>query len=591
MPELKEILPLTKELSLLYIDEDQYFLSIMTSELKKLFSRVDDANDATIALSYAKLNKYDLIIVDTASSIMNVNQLVKNLQSINQYQNIIITTSETSSEELLNIYKLCLNAVVKKPFNVNSMLDSIYTVCSKLNNDRTYMLSEIDTLKKDLRIELDKLNADLLYERKRIGRFMLNEKKMSDKIKAYEEKIHIDKYIYELTRLPSKYALQAALNGTMQSLIYINIDHFDFINSIYGMGKANTLLKECAKRLGMFLPKNAELFHITADEFVILLDEPVAEQDTLLTKQIQALFKEAPVEFGDHTHYIIFSIGIDRGEGKKLFVNAKSASKEAKYFGGDQVVIYSSQSEYMKEQRENLHWIGVLKKAFEDDKIFTYYQPIINNSNPEVKHYEVLCRLMDDDDNLIDANKFINSAKLIGFITQITRTVIDKTFKLFKDNNYNFSLNISMYDLREEYLVDFLDYKCKKYGISPDRVHLEVVEDIIISKYTSMDNQILKLKEMGYHVIIDDFSTDKSAYNRMFDLKAEFIKIDGSFIRGIDKNRANLIIVQSIVQFAKKSGIKTIAEHIETPREYEIVKKLGIDYSQGYLLGKPSLSL
>jgi len=591
MPALKDILPLTKELSLLYIDEDQYFLSTMTSELKKLFSRVDDANDATIALGYAKLNKYDLIIVDTASSIMTVYQLVKNLQSINQYQNIIITTSETSSEELLNIYKLCLNAVVQKPFNTNTILDSVYAVCSKLHNDRTYMLSEIDTLKKDFRIELDKLNADLLYERKRIGRFMLNEKKMSDKLKAYEKKIHIDKYIYELTRLPSKYALQTALSGAKQSLIYINIDHFDFINSIYGMGKANTLLKECAKRLGMFLPKNAELFHITADEFVILLDEPVAEQDTLLTKQIQALFKEAPVEFADHTHYVIFSIGIDRGEGKKLFVNAKSASKEAKYFGGDQVVIYSSQSEYMKEQRENLHWIGVLKKAFEDDKIFTYYQPIINNSNPEVKHYEVLCRLMDDNDNLIDANKFINSAKLIGFITQITRTVIDKTFKLFKDNNYNFSLNISMYDLREEYLVDFLDYKCKKYGISSDRVHLEVVEDIIISKYTSMDNQILKLKEMGYHVIIDDFSTDKSAYNRMFDLKAEFIKIDGSFIRGIDRNRANLIIVQSIVQFAKKSGIKTIAEHIETQREYEIVKKLGIDYSQGYLLGKPSLNL
>lgn len=591
MPELKEILPLTKELSLLYIDEDQYFLSTMINELKKLFFRVDDANDATMAIGYTKLNKYDLIIIDTASSIMSINQLVENLTSINPYQNIILTTSETSSEELFNVYSLCLNAVVKKPFDTNTLLDSIYTVCSKLNNDRKYMLLDIDKLNKESQAELDKLNADLLYERKRIGRFMLNEKKMNDKIQVYEDKIHINKNIYELTRLPSKYALQTALNGVKQSLMYINIDHFDFINSIYGMGKANTLLKECAKRLGLFLPKNSELFHITADEFVILLDEPVVDQDILLAKQIQALFKEAPLEFAEHNHYVIFSIGIDRGEGKKLFINAKSASKEAKQFGGDQAVIYSSKSEYMQEQRENLHWIGVLKKAFEDDKIFTYYQPIINNINPEIKHYEVLCRLIDDDNNLIDANKFINSAKLIGFITQITRAVIDRAFKQFTDNNYNFSLNISMYDLREEYLVKFLDYKCKKYHISPSRVHLELVEDIIISKYTSMDNQILQLKEMGYHVIIDDFSTDKSAYNRMFDLKAEFIKIDGSFIRGIDKNRANLIIVQSIVQFAKKSGIKTIAEHIETQREYEIVKKLGVDYSQGYLLGKPSRTL
>jgi len=591
MTELKEILPLTRELSLLYIDEDQNFLSNITAELKKSFQRVDDASDATMAIGYAKLNSYDLIIIDTSSSIMSINQLVKNLQSISQFQNIILTTSETSKEKLLNIYELCLNAVIKKPFEVNSLLNVIQSVCSKLMHERNYMKPHVDKINEGSKIDINKLNEDLLYERKRIGRFMLNEKKMSDKIQAYEDKIHINKNIYELTRLPSKYALQASINGTKQSLIYINIDHFDFINSIYGMGKANTLLKECAKRLGMFLAKNAELFHITADEFVILLDEPSEEQDTLLSKQIQALFKEAPIEFSEYNHYVVFSIGIDRGEGKKLFINAKSASKEAKYFGGDQVVIYSAQSEYMQEQRENLHWIGVLKKAFEDDKIFTYYQPIINNSNPEAKHYEVLCRLMDDDDNLIDANKFINSAKLIGFITQITRTVIDKTFKLFQDNDYNFSLNISMYDLREDYLVGFLDYKCKKYNISPDRVHLEVVDDIIISKYASMDNQILRLKEMGYHVIIDDFSTDKSVYNRMFDLKAEFIKIDGSFIRGIDKNRANLIIVQNIVQFAKKSGIKTIAEHIETQREYEIVKKLGIDYSQGYLLGKPSLNL
>ncbi len=591
MAELKEIISLTKNLSLLYIDEDQSFLADVTDELKKLFERVDDASDATMGIGYAKLNRYDLIVIDTTSSIMSINQFIKNLKSIHPYQNIIFTTSETSSEKLLEIYGLCPNAVLKKPFSTNSLFDSIYSICLKLENDRSYMKSDIEDIHKESTSDLTKLKEDLLYERKRIGRFMLNEKKMSEKIKTYEDRIEIDRNIYELTRLPSKYALQKALNGTKQSLLYINIDHFDFINSVYGMGKANTLLKECAKRLGMFLPKNAELFHITADEFVILLDEPSQNQDILLSKQIQTLFKEAPLDFEEYSHYIIFSIGIDRGEGKKLFINAKSASREAKHFGGDQTVVYLAQSDYMQEQRENLYWIKVLKQAFEEDKIFIYFQPIINNSNPEIKHYEVLCRLMDENDQLVDADKFINSAKLVGLMTQITRAVIDRTFKIFKDNSYNFSLNISMYDLREGYLIDFLSYKCKKYNISPSRVYLEMVEDIIISKYTSMDSQVVKLKEMGFHVIIDDFSTEKSAYNRMFDLKAEFIKIDGSFIKGIDKNKANLIIVQSIVQFAKKSGIKTIAEHIETQKEYEIVKKLGIDYSQGFLLGKPSRTL
>jgi len=581
MAELKELVPFTNKLSLLYIDEDQELLGNITGLLKKVFYRVDDASDATSGIGYIKVNRYDLVIIDATSSIMSVSQLIKNIKSINKYQNIIVTAKDITPDDEVEIYHLGINSVLKKPFNASEILDSILSSVSKLLNDRNY-----------LEPQMNKINDDLLYERKRIGRFMLNEKKLSEKIKVFEDNIHINRNIHELTRLPSKYALQNVLNGTKQALLYINIDHFDFINSIYGMGKANKLLKECAKRLKMFLPNNAELFHITSDEFVILIDDPAQDQDLFLAKQIQALFKEAPVEFDDYSHFLIFSIGVDRGEGKKLFVNAKSASRESRYFGGDQVTLYNSSSDYMKEQKKNLYWVEILKKAFDDDRIITFYQPIINNKNPSVKHYEVLCRLLDDNNKLVDATKFINSAKLVGLITQITKTVIDKTFKLFKDNNYNFSINISMYDLHEEYLVNFLEYKCQRYNISTDRVYLEIVEDVIISKSTTSDKQILALKEMGFHVIIDDFGPDRSAYSRMFDLKADFIKIDGSFIKELKNNDSSYrTIVKSIVDFAKKSGIKTIAEHVESIEVYEMVKELGIDYSQGYLLGKPSRKL
>jgi len=148
-----------------------------------------------------------------------------------------------------------------------------------------------------------------------------------------------------------------------------------------------------------------------------------------------------------------------------------------------------------------------------------------------------------------------------------------------------------MHDLHEKYLLNFLEYKCEKYGILPSRVHLEIVEDIIVNKKLQIDTQILELKNKGFHVIVDDFGTDKSAYSRMFELKAEYIKIDGTFIKALDKDKGHQLIVKSIVDFAQKSGIKTIAEHVESEEIYEIVKSLGIDYSQGYYMGKPSLSL
>ncbi len=580
MIELKEIIPITKKLSLLYIDEDYKVLSSVTEILKKVFSRVDDAENATVGLSYAKINNYDLIVIDSASTVMSVHQLLDNLKQISKFQNIIVTTKELNEGEIISIYKNNVSAVIEKPFTASELLDEIVSIASKLLHDREY-----------LQPELEKINNDLMYERKRIGRFMLNEKKYNDKIKVFTESIQINRNIHELTKLPSKYALNNAIDENIQSLIYINIDHFDFINNIYGMAKANKLLIECAKRLKLFLPNNAEVFHITADEFVVLIDDPAKDQDMLLAKQIQALFKEAPLEFDNYSYSVVFSIGIDRGKGKQLFINAKYASKESRYFGGNQITIYSPMSEYMKEQKESLYWIEILTKAFDEDKIFTYYQPIINNADSGIKHYEVLCRLMDDNNKLVDASKFIHSARLVGLITQITRTVIDKSFKLFQNNEYNFSLNISMYDLHESYLEDFLMYKCDKYKIDPSRVYLEIVEDIIFSKSLEVDEQIVSLKEKGFHVIIDDFGSDKSTYNRMFDLEAEFIKIDGSFIKGIAKNQINRIIVQSIVDFAKKSGMKTIAEHVENMEDYETIKELGIEYSQGYFLGKPSLKL
>jgi len=580
MAELKDLLPLTKDLSLLYIDEDQELLSNFCNILAKVFQRVDDASDVTLAMGYLKLNSYDIVVVDANSSITNPTTLIQNIVKINPNQEILLTTQTTSKDELLSLYKLQITNLLNKPFKASSLLDQIFIISKKLKHNRSYLEPKIT-----------KLSDDLLYERKRIGRFMINEKKLEKTIQEYANNMHISKNVYELTRLPSKYALQNDLDGKRQSLMYINIDHFDFINTIYGMGKANKLLRECAKRLQVFLPTNAKIFHITADEFVILLDDPSENQDTQLAQQIQALFKESALEFDEYTHFVVFSIGIASGEGKRLFVNAKAASKEARFYGGNSIVIYNPKSQYMQEQKENLYWIGVLKKAFEDDRILNYYQPIVSNKDLNTKHYEVLCRLLDDNGQPVDAIKFIESAKIVGLASQITKIVIDKAFKLFTKNEYNFSINITMYDLHEAYLVDFLRYKCERYNIDPSRVYLEIVEDVLLDRTTIVDEEVAKLKAEGYKVIIDDFSSDRSSYSRMFELKAEYIKIDGTFIRDILTNEAYRVVVKSVVDFAKKSGIKTIAEHVESSEVNELVKELGVDFSQGYFLGKPSLTL
>jgi DNA-binding response OmpR family regulator len=113
------------------------------SELGSFFTKVDDAHDATLGIGYARLNKYDLVIVDTTSSIMSISQLVNNLRSINSFQNIILTTKERLSEDLVGFYELKTSSLIKKPFNLKSLLDSIYDVYSKINHDNKIYASRI----------------------------------------------------------------------------------------------------------------------------------------------------------------------------------------------------------------------------------------------------------------------------------------------------------------------------------------------------------------------------------------------------------------------------------------------------------------
>ena len=580
MAELKDLLPFTQTLSLLYLDEDHEILSLFSNVLKKIFSHVDDADNATLALGYLKLNEYDIVIVDSDSSSMSAEALIQNIKNIAPHQEILLTTKESRQEVLLGYYALESSSLLQKPFKASLLLDTLYKIATKLHHQRAFLEPKIE-----------KLKEELLYERKRIGRFMLNEKKLEATIEEHANNINMSRNIYELTRLPNKNALQNDLDGQIQSLLYLNIDYFDFINTIYGMGKANKLLRACASQLKMFLPTNAKLYHITADEFVILLDGPAPNQDKELADQIQALFKESALLFDEYTHFVVFSIGIAFGEGKRLFVNGKAASKEARYYGGNNIVVYNQNSEYIQAQKENLYWIGALKKAFEEDRIINYYQPIVSNSDTQTKQYEVLCRLMDEDGKIVEALRFIESAKIVGLASQITKTVIDKAFKLFTSNEHSFSINITLYDLHEEYLVELLKYKCERYSISPQRVYLEIVEDILISKTRRLDEQVALLKEQGYHVIIDDFSSERSSYSRLFELQAEYIKIDATFIKELQNNKAYRVIVENIVAFARVNGMKTIAEHVESLEIHAIVKELGIDYSQGYFLAKPSTTL
>lgn len=215
----------------------------------------------------------------------------------------------------------------------------------------------------------------------------------------------------------------------------------------------------------------------------------------------------------------------------------------------------------------------------------------MNNQNNEITKYEVLCRIEDKDKTLFQPNDFIPSAVIAGRMCDITHIVIDKSFKYFKDKEYSFSINVTKEDFIADYLVEYISYKCDYYSINPKRIYIEILEDISTEATNGYITQIQALKELGCNISIDDFGVDSSNFSRMMQIQAEVLKIDGHFIQHLLYDNNARIIVENIVEFSKKIGAETVAEYVDSAEIHEMVKKMGINYSQGFYIGKPAPSI
>ena len=390
-----------------------------------------------------------------------------------------------------------------------------------------------------------------------------------------------------ITSLLNGFALYQKIKaGGDNALLLIDFDNFDIVNTLYGMQMGDKVLAKIAGFLHRMAPVNSSLYRNNGDEFVIFIEEPVSEQEKTLAKQIKAFFEQ--------THFVIdginfnmrASIGIATGDPSTLLHNAKVAVREAKDNGKNNIVVYRKTSPYLKKQREILHWINEIKAALEEGRVKAYYQPIFDNKTKKIRKYEALCRVEDRDQQVMSPQKFIKAALIGGLMTNITRAMIDQAFKRFSGTKYEFSINVTREDFMEGYLLAFLKRKCFLYNIEPSQVFIEIVESISFKSNEGCIDQILKLSQNGFKLAIDDFGSENSNYSRLLNVQANYLKIDGKFIENVDQNTNSQIIIESIVDFARKIGAKTIAEYVSSPSVFDTICRLGVDYSQGYYIGK-----
>lgn len=219
-----------------------------------------------------------------------------------------------------------------------------------------------------------------------------------------------------------------------------------------------------------------------------------------------------------------------------------------------------------------------------------FYQPIYDNKLGKITKYECLARIVDNN-SVILPNTFFNVAREIGCMRRITFSVIYHSCNLFKDNNYDFSINITEEDLRDIQVLSYLENNCAKFNIDPSRVIIELLEDIEFGNDNVLIDNVFHLKNKGFKIAIDDFGYANSNFGRIIKMSVDYIKIDGIFIKNITSDSISYKIVEAITNFAKSVNIRCIAEYVHSKDIQDVVKSLDIDYSQGHYIGEASATL
>ena len=372
-------------------------------------------------------------------------------------------------------------------------------------------------------------------------------------------------------------------------LFLLDVSNFSAINKVFGKIFSNEILLEIESMLSVNTHSHAKLFKVESDRFIILSSEKSKDSVKEYCEQIISFFDTKKVTLEDVELDVTFNIGVSRiiNNISDTIVNSEYALEKSKKLGSRNYEVYDELNlEYMDE-KDAILWLNRTKELVLNDQIEPYFQPMQEISTGKINKYEVLARGVIDEE-VIEPKHFMNSASRLGILTAITKTIIKKSFKYFQNREDMFSINLTERDLLEGYLSEFLKDKLSVYSIDPSRVTFEILENVVVDKnFTVISEQIKELKEMGFLIAIDDFGIENSNFNRLLEMNADIIKVDGAFIGELKDNEKLALIVETIVNLAKSLGVKTVAEFVKDEYTYETVKELGIDYAQGYFIGKP----
>lgn len=401
-----------------------------------------------------------------------------------------------------------------------------------------------------------------------------------------------------LTALPNKEALlQNNRKDTILNkiIILVKIDNFTKIANAYGNEVSNEIIKMLAKYLKVFQNRKnfLTLYKIDKDSFIF---EYKFENKKLLNHDLQVLLNA--LENEEHLVRNDFNVLVDATISTSSItkngnildkIEEAEVALDSAYYKKQDIFIYDEKDKRIEVNKENIRLATKIKKAIENDEgVIVFFQPIYNNRSSKIEKYECLVRLKYKSE-LISPDRFIPIAKDIKKYKKLTKIIIEKSFEYFKNLDVEFSINLSAEDISSKEIRKYIYKSIEEYEVG-NKLVIELVESEALENYDEFFKFIKDVKSLGCKIAIDDFGSGYSNYQYIINLNEyiDYLKIDGTLIKDIHTNRKTQLLVGTLKFLCDNLGIKTIAEYIENKGIFDYVKSMGIHYSQGYYIGKPS---
>ncbi|MEF3192576.1 MAG: EAL domain-containing protein [Campylobacterales bacterium] len=392
------------------------------------------------------------------------------------------------------------------------------------------------------------------------------------------------------TNLPNLKGLMNILSRTSEqlTLLILKLDNVynikQFLGRSYSDAFINNLL-EVLPQITLKYDHNLQFFRIAYDELAILTSIPLSEAEKLCS-DVGTLTKHFVAQHNNINLNSLITIGGFRST-SNLLAKAETTLVRALFEQRGGWILAQDGNERSDLVRDNVEWLTIFSEAVEQENLVAFYQPIAEIKTGKIAKYECLARIYHQG-QLITPDRFVELAHATGLSTFITRTMIRRTYELFaKHPQIEFSINISPSDFKDQTLLKFIDYWQQKVQLDPARVTFEILEAENAYDCSWFRSIVRELKARGYMIAVDDFGTGYSNFVTLMESNVDFFKIDGTLIKDLHTDPSKIPIVSSIAQIIKTLGAKSVAEYVSNQEIYDIIRQIGIDYAQGYAIGKP----